>query len=132
MTDYLLDIANENDNDLVTGLCAAARTVRKELRDWIQTMLKQLILEVDIQEAMASGPLKTRLAETNVRIREIDQSLLPKADKRYAALIDEVQNGGYVDLFDAYDQLQQGQGELVQMMRELSEIRSSVGEISGS
>ena len=132
MTDFLLDSANEHDDDLITGLCSAARTARKELRDWVQTVLKQLILETDLQEAMEDGLLKSHIAETNKRLRTMDQSFLPEVDKRYAALIDEVQNGGYTDLFDAYDQLQQGQHALVQMMRELLQIRLSIGGMADS
>ena len=129
MTLNFNDRAEERDDTLIKGLYQAARTTRMELRDWAETELKAILVEAELQQGIVEGVLGCRIKKTVERLRVISQTDLPGAVRDYDDVMDEVFNGGSTDVYDAYDQLQEGCGELVRTMRELLKIRSFIGEM---
>ncbi len=127
MTSDFHDREIERDDTLIKGLYSAARTTRQELREWVQAELKAILIEAELQEKIAEGELRDRIKNTVVRLRTINQGDLPEAVSNYDGVMVEVLQGGFQDVHDAYDQLQQGCAGLVRIMRELLEIRSFIG-----
>ena len=127
MTSDFHDREIERDDTLIKGLCSAARTTRQELREWVQAELKAILIEAELQERITEGELGNRIKDTVVRLRTINQKDLPKAVSDYDAVMVEVSQGGFTDVLNAYDQLQQGCAGLVRIIRDLLEIRSFIG-----
>ena len=125
MSDFL-DVALKRDEELVKGLCQSARTKRFELREWIQLELKAVLITADLHETVADGAILDGIKESIVRLRAIDRRDLPTALTDYDDVIDDVFNGGYDD---AYSRLDRGCAGLVEIVRNLLEIRAFIGEM---
>ena len=129
MVDHFIENSNLRDDDFITGECLAARAIRKDLRDWVQEQLKDLIIEADLLASLKDGLLGDQIARTLERLRRMNQTDLREVDGDSVAAIDEVQQGGYTDIYEAFDQLQKARNGLVQLMREILEIRNFVGDL---
>lgn len=123
------ELTSDRDEDLIKGLCSAARSTRTELRDWIEAELKSSLIEAQMQETLLEGELKNRVQMTVNRLRVINVREFPEAVAGCDGTNDEISNGGYTDVYDAYDQLFKEHAKLVNIVRELLEIRSFVGEM---
>ena len=132
MTSDFHDLQMERDDDLIKGLCAAARSTRTELREWVQRELNACIYEAGLQEAVAQGVLRDEIEQTVKRLRRINHNDLPQAVRDCDDVADDVSRGGYDNVYEAYDQLQKGCAGLVRIVRELLEIRSFIGEIGSA
>ena len=123
------DLAKERDDALIKGLCQASRTTRMELREWAETELKAVLFEGELQERMVEGVLGGEIKSTVERLRIISQRDLPEAVRDYDDVMDEVSSGGSTEVYDAYNQLQMGCMKLVQVLKELQQIRDFIGEM---
>ena len=123
------DLITERDDTLIKGLCQAARTTRMELREWIEAELKDLIIKAELQEPLLQGDLKEKVERTADHLHTISKRDLPEAVRDFDDTIDDVGGGGYEDVYDAYDQLLNGHSKLIRIMRDLLELRSSIGEM---
>ena len=129
MTSGFHDQAAERDDTLIKGLCQAARNSRLELHEWVQTELKTVLIEAQLQETLTEGVIQGQITRIIERLRLIDRMELPEAITGFDDLIVDVGRGGSSDVYDAYDQLQRGYAGLVRIMRELLEIRAFIGEM---
>ena len=129
MTTSFHDWAIERDNELVIGLCSAARTKRMELREWIEAELKSLLAEAEMQEPLSDGLLQDQIRDTVKRLRLINQNDLPRAVRAFDDVCSDVSSGSYDSVEDAYDQLESGCMKLVQILKELHEIRTFIGDM---
>ena len=120
--------AIKRDNELVIGLCQVARTTRFELREWAQEELKAVLVAAEFEEIQAEGVIKKQITGVVERLRAINQRDLPDANKVYTDVTTDVMEGGYTDASGAYDRLQMGCMGLVQIMKELQQIRDFIGE----
>ena len=124
------DNAVERDNDLVRALChTIERGMVRDLRDWIEAELKELIFEAQIQQTETEGVLKEQLDSTIGRLQFINRLELPDAVLSCTNLIHDVREGAWADVYDAYDPMQQELGKLVQIVRSLLEIRAFIAPI---
>ena len=121
--------AIKRDEELVIGLCHAARTMRKDLREWAQAELKAVLVAAELQEIQEEGVVKEQITGVIERLRAINQRDLPKADESYNDATTEVMNGGYADVYEAYDKLQMEYAGLIRIMRQLLDERSFIGEM---
>ena len=128
MTSNLFDEAMRRDDDLIAGLCQAARTTRMELREWAQAELKATLIEAELQELQSSGLIQEQIRGAVERLRVIDKTDIPEAIRMFDDVITDVSQGGSEDVCDAYDRLRNGCAGLVQIARELLKIRSFIGE----
>ena len=128
MTSNFYGEATRRDSDLVTGLCQAARTMRMELREWTQTELNAALLEAQLQQPRVQGVIQDQIVSTMERLNSINRIHLPEAVRIFDDVIIDVSQGGYTDVYNAYDQLQMGCGGLVRIVRDLLEIRLFIGE----
>ena len=130
MTPDFHDRAAERDDTLIKGFCyAAARNTRLELREWAQTELNASLIEAQLQESRVEGAIVDQITSTVERLRFIDRVDLPEAIRVFDDMIADVSQGGFTDVYNAYDQMQKGCAGLVRIMRELLEIRSVIGEM---
>ena len=123
------DWSAERDETLIKGLCQAARTTRMELREWVQAELNASLVETEVRGAIADGIIRDNIRKTEARLRTINHRDLPEAVSSFDDLIDEVLSGGFENVYDAYDQLQQGCVGLMRIMNDLLEIRRFIGEM---
>lgn len=128
MSDFF-DRAAERDATLVKGLCQAARTTLLELREWAQEELNACLIEAELQEGLSEGEIREQIEQVVKRLRTINRKDLPEAVNNYESVRTMVMDSGFADVYDAYDQLQQGCSGLVRILRELIEIRTSIGEL---
>ena len=123
------DRAEERDDTVIKGLCQAARTTRMELREWVQTELHASLEQGDFEEQAEYGEIRVRIKQAVERLRVINHRDLPQALTYYDDVINDVANGGFEDVHDAYDKLNQGCVGLIRIMKELLEIRGFIGEM---
>lgn len=127
MTSDFHDRAAERDETLIKGLCQAARTSLLELREWAQTELKASLAQAEFLERTVEGVIGDEIRSSAERLRAINQRDLQEAVTTYDDVMATVSSGGYVDVYDAYNQLQQGSHGLVLIVRELLKIRDFIG-----
>ena len=128
MTNFY-DLAGERDDTLVKALCGAARNVQLELREWVQSELKAALFRGESYQNLAQGEILTRINQAIERLRTMNHIDLPEAFTALDDKISEVSRGGYTDVNDAYNQLQEGYASFVRVIRELLIIRAFIGEI---
>ena len=128
MTSSFHDWAEERDDTLIRALHQAARNARREMREWAQAELNADLVEAELQEGRISGLIGASITDAVKRLRHINQIDLPDAVRAYDDVIDEVFRGGFTDVYEAYDQLQNGCAGLVRIVRELLKIRLFIGE----
>ena len=127
ITPDFYDKANDRDAEFIKGLCGAARNLRKELREWIQGELVALITAADVLEAQSEGIIKEQVLSAAERLRIINQSGLNDANAIYDDTINEIADGGYSDVHEAYSRLQKECSQLIQIMEELLDKRPFIG-----
>lgn len=119
----------DRDNDLVKALCAAERNIRGEIREWIQSEVNALLVEAQIDDGRLGGMVADSITGAIERLRAINNTEIRDAVVAIDHVINEVSNGGYTDVHDAYTQLQNGCMGLEHIIRELQNLRSFVGEM---
>ena len=124
--------SEERDDTLIKGLCGAARNTRLELREWIEGEVRDLIQLAEIQERLSEGVIQERVSRNARRLRQINQENLRNAVEHFDETIDEVSHGGYTDMSDAYEKLHRGCIDLVEIMKELQQIREFTGEMGSN
>ena len=124
MTPDFYDRSSERDDTLIKGLCGAARNTRMELREWIEAEVKALLPMAEMHEPLSEGIVKEETSRNVQRLRAISQTNLRNAVQYCDETIDDVSNGGYTDVGDAYDKLHRGRLDLVEIMKELQEIHT--------
>ena len=129
MTTNFYDLANERDDTLVKGLCAAARNMQLELREWVQSELKAALFRGETYQRLATGEIQTRINQAVERLRTMNHIDLPDAITTLDDKIADISQGGHTDVNDAYNQLLAACDPFVRLIRELLEIRRFIGEI---
>ena len=99
------------------------------MREWVETELKAVLIEAELQENLAAGLLRSKIAGVVERLRTIRNTDLPEAVRDFDEVIDDISDGGHTDILDVHGRLERGSTALVQIMRELLEIRSFIGEM---
>ena len=91
--------------------------------------MKAVLIDAELQETIKQGLILDKIKETVERLRTIDRRDIPEAVTGYDDAINDVLNGAFDDVYEAYETLQQACSRLVHIMRELLEIRSFIGEM---
>ena len=99
-----------------------------ELREWAQAELKAVLVEAELQQPRSVGVILGEITGVVDRLRAMDRVDLPDAIKVFDDVMDDVSQGGSTSVNDAYDRLQMGCMGLVQIMKELQQIRDFIGE----
>ena len=120
------DKALDRDIDLIRGWCGSAHHIRKDLRDWIQAEVIALCALCDAHAPLFTGIVGDEFNKLSLRLRVVDRSELGNADKKCAAIVDEILNGGYEDVVEAHAQLQTGYFDMVQLVTELNQARQLI------
>ena len=129
MTSSFDDGITRRDDDLVRGLCEFARHSRLDLREWTQAEIKAVLIAAELQEGRVHGTIRESITRVVRRLREIDQQDLREADSLYVDVIEEVRDGGYLEVYEAYEKLQIGSAKYLRIIKELIQIRSFIGEM---
>ena len=127
MSDFYEE-AIKRDSELVKAFVSCARATRMEMREWAQTELKAVLVEAELQEPRAAGVILDGITGAVDRLRGMNRLDLSNAIKVFDDVIDDVSQGGFTSVNDAYDRLQMGCMGLVQIMKELQQIRDFIGE----
>ena len=128
MTSDFHDLVVERDETLVQGLCHSALNNRRELHEWAEAELKAVLFQAEIQEPLAEGVIGEEVRRTVARLRTISQNDLPAAVREHEEVRRDVLLGGYDDIHDDYRRLELATTRLVQIMNQLLEVRSFIGE----
>ena len=129
MTTSFHDWTIERDNTLVKGLCAAARSNRNEMREWIEAEIKALLEEAQIKEPVSCGVIADHIRKSVETLRHTSTVMFPEALRDYDGVIENVSIGGFDSVEEAHDQLQSGFMHLVRILRELHEMRGFIGDM---
>ena len=129
MMSNFYDEARKRDEEFIKGLCGDARHLRMELREWIQEELRALITEADLLESQADGIIREQIARTLEQLRIINHTDLNEANDAYNDAVNEVAEGGYDNVYEAYNTLQKESSQLIQIMKELLDKRRFIGEM---
>ena len=123
------DLAIERDGSLVQGMCQTARNNRRDLHEWIEEELKAVLIAAEIQESLAEGVIRDRIAKVAEDLRRIEGTELPEAIREHEDVRRDIENGGYDDVHEAYRNLERETARLVVIMRDLLYIREFIGEM---
>ena len=125
------DRAEVRDQDLIVGLCGAARTFRKELRDWVQQEVVAQLNAADAGSDLQQGLMADEIKRHVERLRVINTVELRDEDSECDATIGAVDAGAYDGMERACTELQKGFDGLLRLVRELERSRPMVAEWCG-
>ncbi len=118
------DRAMERDNNLVRGLCHTLEgNVVRDLRDWIEEELKELIIEAQLQQEITDGLMRDQFKSAEERLQLISRSDLRDALQDCNDAIHNSREGFWGDVYAAYDPMIQAVTKLVQIVRAMLELR---------
>ena len=127
MTSDLYDLELERDESFVRGLCDTAKNARRDLHEWAEEEIKAVLLQAEIQEAVAQGEIKEHVKKTVERLRTISRTDLPVAIREHEEVRIDILRGEHEDIHDAYRKLDRETTRLVQIVQELLEMRTFIG-----
>ena len=88
-----------------------------------------MLYEAGLQEEIASGVVKDEIAAAIESLRTISRIELPRAIREHEEVRQEVLNGGYTDVGEAFRRLELQTTDLAGVMTRLLRIRSFIGEL---
>ena len=127
MTSDVYDLELERDESLVRGLCDNAKNARRDMHEWAEEEIKAVLVQAEIQEAVAKGAIKELVMKTVERLRTISRTDLPVAVREHEEVRIDIIRGGYDDIHDAYRKLDRETTRLAQIVQELLEMRTFIG-----
>ena len=116
------------DEDLVKGLCGAARNLRHEMREWVQQEVNTILVEAQLLEGRLGGEVAAALVGMIERLRAINNTELRDAVVALDDVVTQVLNGGYTDVLDAHVQLRNGCVGFEHILGQLQPIRDFIVE----
>lgn len=119
----------ERDETLLLGLCSAALNNRRELHEWAEAELKAILVQAELQETLVQGMLGDEVKKVVERLRAIGQTELPIAVREHEEVRTDTLHGSYDDILDAYRKLDRETARLVQIVSELLDLRSFIGDM---
>jgi hypothetical protein len=122
------DDVKDRDRDLARTLADQARRMRSEYREWIQAEIEELKMHVSALEKAEKKDKQPRIRDLAHRIDAIDQGELADAIGCLEGKVREIDDGGYIDILDARDLLNEGLSRCETLVRELLRIRRIVAE----
>ena len=129
MTSEFYDLELERDESLVRGLCDNAKNTRRDMHEWAEEEIKAVLLQAEIQEAVAVGVIEEQVKKTVERLRTISRTDLPIAIREHEEVRIDVLSGEYEDIHDAYRKLDRETTRLVQIIQELLAMRTFIGDL---
>lgn len=124
----------ERDHDyLVRPYAKAAEMFVDDAWSWAERELAELKGVIDFVDALyITGAAKERLAKLGQRVNDINLKYLKDALNLLSETCKQVKTYNYVDALEAVMQVQQAEGKLLNLMRELIWIRGQVDAINES
>lgn len=115
--------ADERDDALMRRLRQAIDDLRMYLRDWLQEEVKEARIELQVQEAIAQGMIRTEISAKLQRLDEIDHRILRELDRLVNEKIGDVEEGAYESPPEARLYMEEGIRAMESVLMELLIVR---------